>query len=54
MMTEDKAFQILDESIGVDYVIDSYEGRDYWEFITSTGGDVCRYRVHSDGSIGAK
>ena len=40
----------LRENIGYDYILEVREEEDFTEYITSTGGDVCRYRVYGDKS----
>ena len=37
-----------------DYIIDTYETRDFTEIIGSIGGDVERVRVYPDGRVCAK
>lgn len=40
--------EFLLESRGVDYIIETRETRDFTEFVTSQGGDVCVYRVYGN------
>lgn len=46
----DKRYDYLSEVTGFDYVLEEYDGRDFTEFITKTGGDVQRYRVYGDNT----
>lgn len=36
----------LEQRVGFDYILDTYSSADFTEYVTSTGGDVCRYRVY--------
>ena len=37
----------LFDTTGIDYILETRDcGRDFTEFVTSQGGDVCRYRVY--------
>ena len=36
----------LYDTVDPDVIVDMYDCRDFTEFITRTGGDVCRYRVY--------
>lgn len=38
--------EYLEMQIGFDYVLEQHDARDFTEFVISTGGDVCKYRVH--------
>lgn len=49
--TEKEARNTLRTKTGADKVLSVYEGRDYWEFDTRTGGDLVRYRVYDDSKI---
>ena len=37
---------VLDQAVGFDYILETRHFSDFTEFIVSTGGDVCRYRVY--------
>ena len=51
-MTYKQALKILYESTPVEIVKGSYETPNFWEFIGSCGGDICRYRVYkSSGKV---
>lgn len=43
--------QFLEQEVGFDYIVERREARDFTEFVTATGGDVCTYRVY--GTAGA-
>ena len=38
--------------MGFDYVLETHEGNDFAEFVTSTGGDVAKYRVYGTDEDG--
>ena len=50
--------EFLEQNVGFDYIIEAHETKRFTEFITSTGGDVVRYRVYGntdeDYSVTAK
>lgn len=45
---EQTRLQYLDEQIGFDYVVEQSDGRDFTQFVVSTGGDVSTYRVYGN------
>lgn len=49
-----KAFEILNEEVDFDYIIESHNGGDFVEFVLSLGGDILRRRVYENGEIYAK
>lgn len=38
--------QFLDQEIGYDYIVETYEGGEFTQFVVSTGGDINTYRVY--------
>lgn len=51
-MTRKEALDILFESTPTDYVMESNETPDFFQFHVSCGGDVCTYRIYKkDGSV---
>ena len=51
MVTLEQARKMIFESTPVDRIIDTYEDRDYIEFVCEAGGDVLTYRVYRGGTI---
>ena len=51
-MTRQDALDILFEKTPTDYIMDSNETPDFFQFHVSCGGDACAYRIYKkDGSI---
>ena len=51
-MTKQDALDILFENTPTDYVMESCETSDFFQFHVSCGGDACTYRIYKkDGSI---
>lgn len=51
-MTRKEALDILFENTSTDYVMESNETPDFFQFHVSCGGDACTYRIYKkDGSI---
>jgi len=40
--------KFLDENVGYDYILETRDGGEFTEFVTSMGGDVTVYRVYGD------
>ena len=51
MITLEQARKMILESTPADRIIDTYEDRDYIEFVCKAGGDVLTYRVYRGGTI---
>lgn len=51
-MTEKDALNILFEETPTDYIMESYETPDFFQFQVSCGGDACTYRIYKkDGRV---
>jgi hypothetical protein len=51
-MTNKDALDILFEETPTDYIMDSQETPDFFQFQVSCGGDACTYRIYKkDGRI---
>lgn len=51
-MTRQDALDILFEETPTDYIMDSQETPDFFQFQVSCGGDACTYRIYKkDGAI---
>ena len=46
MGINEKRYAHLEKEVGFDYILETREAPDFTEFVTSTGGDVDRYRVY--------
>jgi hypothetical protein len=54
-MTYKDALEILFEETPTDYILESDEMPEFYQFHVSCGGDACTYRVYkADGRITAK
>ena len=54
-MKRKDAIDILFGSTPTDYILDSHETPDFFEFNVSCGGDVCTYRIYKNsGTITQK
>lgn len=51
MVTVEQARKMILESTPVDRIIETYEDRDYIEFVCKAGGDTLTYRVYRGGTI---
>lgn len=49
-----EATEIIFENTCMEIIDDTFQTPDYVEFRGTCGGDVLRYRVYNDGSIGEK
>ena len=47
-MSYKEAVEILFEETPTDYILESFEAPDFFQFYVSCGGDVITYRVHKD------
>lgn len=52
MTLTEKRYRKLEECVGFDYVLETHEGTDFAEFVTSMGGDVAKYRVYGTDEDG--
>ena len=51
-MTQKDALDILFEETPTDYIMDSNETPDFFQFHVSCGGDACIYRIYKkDGKV---
>lgn len=53
-MTFKEADKILREIHDYDYSLESYRTPQFWEIVTSTGGDIVTYRVYDNGEVYCK
>lgn len=54
-MTYKDALDILFEETPTDYILESNETPDYYQFYVSCGGDACTYRIYkATGRINEK
>lgn len=51
MITLEQAKKILFNNTPVDRIIETYEDRDYIEFVCKAGGDTLTYRVYRGGTL---
>lgn len=47
----EEAKKIIFNQTPTDRIIDSYETKEFWEFVCRAGGDVLTYRLYDDGMI---
>ena len=47
-MTRQDALDILFDQTPTDYIMDSDEAPDFFQFHVSCGGDVCTYRIYKE------
>lgn len=51
-MTRQDALDILFEETPTDYIMDSDETPDFFQFYVNCGGDACTYRIYKkDGRV---
>jgi hypothetical protein len=51
-MTKQDALDILFEETPTDYILESFDTPDFYEFHVSCGGDACTYRIYKkDGRV---
>ena len=50
-MTYKEMVEKIFEETPADYIIDSYRGSDFVEFVISAGGDIITYRMYDTGLL---